>query len=153
MEFLADFLVEFPVESIIQELVSEEASEEELWDLEENHLSQVPDFWERLEQVLEDLGVLAPGQVSPILQGQVVFWCLGEEQGLQQLIKPQPKLGLGLEALAEFQGVLELVEFQVVLALVEFLGLSVLVEFLGLLELAAFLGVSVVLVASVASVA
>lgn len=45
MEFLADFLVE----SIIQELVSEEAWEEELWDLEENHLSQVPDFWERLE--------------------------------------------------------------------------------------------------------
>lgn len=141
MEFLADFLVEFPVESIIQELVSEEAWEEELWDLEENHLSQVPDFWERLEQVLEDLGVLALVQVSPILQGQVVFWCLGEEQGLQQLIKPRPKLGLGLEALADFQGVLELVEFQVVLALVEFLGLSVLVEFLG---------ASVVLVASVA---
>lgn len=150
MEFLADFLVEFPVESIIQELVSEEAWEEELWDLEENHLSQVPDFWERLEQVLEDLGVLALVQVSPILQGQVVFWCLGEEQGLQQLIKPRPKLGLGLEALADFQGVLELVEFQVVLALVEFLGLSVLVEFLGLLELAEFLGASVVLVASVA---
>lgn len=40
--------------------------------------------------------------------------------------------GLGLEALAEFQGVLELVEF------------------LGLLELAEFLGLSVVLVASVA---
>ncbi|MDG2804977.1 hypothetical protein P7L94_23780 [Vibrio parahaemolyticus] len=132
MEFLADFLVEFPVESIIQELVSEEAWEEELWDLEENRLSQVPDFWERLEQVLEDLEVLAPGQVSPMLQGQVVFWCLGEEQGLQQLIKPRPKLGLGLEALAEFQGVLELVEF------------------LGLLELAEFLGLSVVLVASVA---
>lgn len=49
MEFLADFLVEFPVESIIQELVSEEAWEEELWDLEENRLSQVLDFWERLE--------------------------------------------------------------------------------------------------------
>lgn len=141
MEFLADFLVEFPVESIIQELVSEEAWEEELWDLEENHLSQVPDFWEPLEQVLEDLGVLAPWQVSPMLQGQVVFWCLGEDQGLQQLIKPRPKLGLGLEALAEFQGVLELAEFQVVLASV---------EFLGLLELAEFLGASVVLVVSVA---
>lgn len=85
--------------------------------------------------------MLAPGQVSPMLQGQVVFWCLGEEQGLQQLIKPRPKLGLGLEALAEFQGVLELVEF---------LGLLALVEFLGLLELAEFLGLSVVLVASVA---
>lgn len=129
MEFLADFLVE----SIIQELVSE-AWEEELWDLEENHLSQVPDFWERLEQVLEDLQVLAPGQVPS--QGQVL-WCPGEQQGLRQLIKRLPKLGLGLVALAEFQGVLELAEFQVVLALVEFLGLE-LVEFL------------VVLVASVA---
>lgn len=141
--------MEFPVESIIQELVLE-AWEEELWDLEENHLSQVPGFWERLEQVLEDLRVLAlQRQVSPMLQGQVL-WCLGEEQGVQQLIKPRPKLGPGLVALAEFQGVLELAEFQVVLALAEFLGLLELVEFLGLLELAEFLGVSVVLVASVA---
>lgn len=114
MEFLADFLVEFPVESIIQELVSE-AWEEELWDLEENHLSQVPGFWGHLEQVLEDLRVLALGrQVSPILQGQAL-WCLAEEQGVQQLIKPRPKLGLGLVALAEFQGALEFLGLSVVL--------------------------------------
>lgn len=44
-----EFLVEFPVESIIRGLVSEAWEEEELWDLEENHRSQVPDLGEHLE--------------------------------------------------------------------------------------------------------
>lgn len=134
------------MESIIQGLVLEAwEEEEELWDLEENHLSQVPDFWERLEQVLEDLEVLARVQVSgPFLQapsqGQEL-WCPGEQQGLLRLIKLPPKLGLGLVALAESQVVLALVEFQVVLELAE----SQVV-----LELVESLAVLVVLVASVA---
>lgn len=38
-----------------------------------------------------------------MLQGQVVFWCLGEEQGLQQLIKPRPKLVSGPLAFQDIQ--------------------------------------------------
>lgn len=145
MEFLADFLVEFPVESIIQGLVLEAWEEEELWDLEENHLSQVLDFWEGLEQVLEELWVLALGQVlGPFLQAPTqgqVLWCQGEQQEPLRLIKLPPKLGLGLVALAESPVALALVESPVALALA---------ESLVALALAESLGVLVVLVASVA---
>lgn len=110
------------MESIIQGLLLEAWEEEELWDLEENHLSQVPGFWERLEQVLEDLEVLAPGQVlGPFLQapsqGQEL-WCPGEQWELLRLIKLPPKLGLGLVALAESLAVLELESLAVLVVLV-----------------------------------
>lgn len=104
----------------------------QLWDLEENHLNQAPGFWGHLEQALEELPVLALGQVSgPFLQaptqGQELC-CL--EQGQLQLIKLLPKPGSGLVESVVFL-VLELVE-----SLVS--------------ELAVSLVVLVVLVASVA---
>lgn len=111
-----EFLVEFLAESIIQGLVSEDWEEQELWDLEENHLNQVPGFWGPLEQALEESPVLALGQVSGPFQGQEV-WCLVQEpqelccpeRGQLQLTKLLPKPGSGLVDSVVFL-VLELVE-------------------------------------------
>lgn len=101
--------MEFLEVSIIQGLVSE-AWEEELWGPEANHPSQVQDSWGHLEQVLEGLQVLAPGQdLEPFLQVPTRgAWCQ-EPLVLLQPIR-LPRLVLGLVASEELVGSVALEE-------------------------------------------
>lgn len=102
--------MEFLEESIIQGLVLE-AWEEELWGLEANHPNQVQDSWGHLEQVLEGLRALAPGQGwEPSLRvPSRGAWCQVELLVLLQPIR-LPRLVLGSEASAELVGLVALEE-------------------------------------------